>query len=80
MYRRFLGLFCLLLIAVSLLFSSTAFALPSVLVETELDEGSKGDAVCELQILLKEMGLYRYTVDGSYGPATTYSVRLLQRQ
>ncbi|WP_116996409.1 LysM peptidoglycan-binding domain-containing protein [Desertimonas flava] len=59
---------------------ATARACP--LPASTLSEGSRGDAVEQLQTWLKsyEPGWYDATVDGVYGPATRQAVRWLQER
>ncbi|MEI2579779.1 peptidoglycan-binding domain-containing protein [Scytonema sp. PRP1] len=46
----------------------------------ELREGSRGEAVKELQNLLKKYELYTGAIDGIFGPATTKAVKAFQHR
>ncbi|MGI6129016.1 MAG: peptidoglycan-binding protein [bacterium] len=61
-----------LVLAVILLFSSTALAMPLLRV------GDKGEAVRVLQELLKAQALFTVVPDGNFGPCTEEAVRLFQ--
>ncbi|MED4163193.1 peptidoglycan-binding protein, partial [Halalkalibacterium halodurans] len=47
---------------------------------TVLRQGSRGDAVRDLQRSLKDLGYYRMSVDGIFGAGTTTAVREFQRK
>lgn len=45
---------------------------------TELQKGSKGNAVTQLQTRLKEMGFYSISIDGDYGNGTVNAVKAFE--
>ena len=46
---------------------------------TSLSNGSKGDAVKDLQRALKELGYYKSSIDGKYGSGTQGAVKAFQK-
>ncbi|MBW4499336.1 MAG: peptidoglycan-binding protein [Scytonema hyalinum WJT4-NPBG1] len=60
--------------------TSTQPSAEAQLNKPELKEGSRGEAVKELQDLLQEYELYTGAIDGIFGPATTKAVKAFQHR
>lgn len=45
---------------------------------TQLEKGSKGDAVSQLQTRLKELGFYSISIDGDYGNGTVNALKAFE--
>jgi peptidoglycan hydrolase-like protein with peptidoglycan-binding domain len=59
---------------------TSTFDAASTLNKPELKEGSKGDAVKELEKLLDHHGVYSGAIDGIFGPAVTKAVKSFQHK
>ena len=69
---------CLVLVLAMLLFAMLAYAEGNGGNYEQLEKGSKGNAVVELQKRLKELGFYSKSLDGDYGNGTKTAVQAFQ--